>query len=321
MSNPSPSPATKQDALFLKLQLDVAVSVCRYLTLRDVEAMGSTCREAREQFRKLKTRQDFWGNVIPNERYLSNNWSRLSRVIRMHPEIRLGSDTVDLAMNEKGDYLFVPGLDDSLTAYRQTSATPLTFARGKRINTKGLRMVGMDNHPKHPGVYLCDAPNQVLWVWHPGHGLSIVCKLPGYSNVVAHSRNSILTLNAIQENQLIAKRYDMTEQGLVEIADSQVQIDIAPGRCCLKLSPGGYSLMMMNVTDQILQIKRFVYHSRGHSNPVSFGHILLDIARQIPNGPTLAEVLCQSRHGTDRTLHKLIPKRLANEMLSMPIAS
>jgi len=53
-------------------------------------------------------------------------------------------------------------------------------------------------------------------------------------------------------------------------------------------------------------------------DPISLGHLLLDLCRRLPKGPTLAEVLCQSSNPMDRKFHKLIPKRLAQAMLSAP---
>jgi len=253
MSNPAPLPI-KQFALFAKLPLDAAVLLCRYLTIKEVEAMGSTCREARAQFLRLKQRPDFWRSLVPIEHPLQMDWSRPTPPISFRPPIMQGSNKVEMAMNEKGDTLFVsnheaaPSLLASLMVYPRTSLSPLKFARGIRCQIDGMRMVGMDNDATHPGVYLWQQATHELWVWHAKRGLTHVGKFPECLQIVAHSLDNILYLNAIQNNQLIAQQFKITEQGLVEMATDRVQEEMTHSNFLLKLSPGGQSLMVIDLS-------------------------------------------------------------------------
>ena len=257
MSNQAPLPI-KQFDLFANLYPEVAVLLCRYLTIRDVEAMGSTCKVAHEQFLKLKKRQDFWNSLVPHERYLKNDWSRPTPVVPLRPEIWQLSDQVELAMNQKGDYLFVrhPGgltALDRLVSYRRTSQSPLKFDRGILCEITHVEIVGMDNDADHPGVYLWQADTHKLWVWHAKSGLSFVGEFTEYSHLVAHSRNNMLSVNAMRNNQLIAQQFKITEQGLVAMAADPLQEEMPHGNFLMKLSPGGQSLMVIDLEADILR--------------------------------------------------------------------
>jgi len=260
MFNPAPL-FNPQLALFVQMTPDVAVMLCRYLTIRDVETMGSTCKAARAQFLKLKQRPDFWANLVPHERHLKNDWSRPNPFIPLRPATWQGSDQVELAMNQKGDYLFVrhqrrgPGEQDMLVSYPRTSQTPLKFDRGIQCDIGHAEIVGMDNDAHDPGVYLRRFDIE-LCLWNAKKGLSVVREFPKYSEIVAHSRNNILYLNAITKEQgviqLIAQQFKITEQGLVEMEAGRAQEGLPHGDFLLKLSPGGQSLMVIDQKADIL---------------------------------------------------------------------
>ena len=95
MFNPSPLPIKTLNliAFFTKMSPDIVILLCRYLTIRDVEAMGLMCRAAHAQFLKLKQRPDFWNSLVPLGRHLKNDWGRSNPTLSLRPEIWQGSES------------------------------------------------------------------------------------------------------------------------------------------------------------------------------------------------------------------------------------